>query len=386
MRKYGTEFFIFKHPTVTRMYNILYGKELVKMGSQNSSGNSSSDTALKKKKAPKVVKSRYMQYEKPKTVKKPNAETSMLCPPIKPPDRGGSNTPTRKSLMPQRVKAPSVNSTVADGSIFWKDDLQSTLLDGHKIARPELDFSVINDKTLQKLTPKSSSTSEPRKPKKETTPISCAPGDLIDKLESQTLLFTYLTTKMKKNIKCLEEKAERSLLLANEEKNRLQEKVYQLKRSLLLARREVQLGDVLEKQAEGLVPSSSSIQQFKEKYISFATAVDCTRHQLPINNIHVVGTQQRYLDSIQKHLNSTKTLLEEAIPHTDDRSIDLLATIQSLEDIALKTDAELSRSFHQILDLSSKVNKEMSLQSQKSVEEHCEADILKQWYFDQAID
>lgn len=43
------------------------------------------------------------------------------------------------------------------------------------------------------------------------------------------------------------------------------------------------------------------------------------------------------------------------------------------------------RSLHQVLDLSYKVNKEMSLQSQKSVEESSEVDVMKQWYFDQAI-
>ncbi|XP_018423709.1 PREDICTED: HAUS augmin-like complex subunit 8 [Nanorana parkeri] len=356
-------------------------------GSQNSSGASSGDTALKKKKAaPKMVKSRYMQYDKPKAAKKPNVENSTLSSAGKAPDRGGNGTPTRRSVVPQRLKAPSaINASVADGNLFRKEDLQSTLLDGHKYVLPELDFSVINDKTLQKLTPKSSSTSEQRKLKRETAPVNNAPTDVIDMYESQTLLFTHLTLKMEKNIKRLEEKAERNLLLAIEERNRLQEKVYQLKHDLSLTRNETQLNDLLKKQAEGLVPSSAAMKQFKDSYTSFATAVDCTRHQLPINNIHVVGTRQRYLDNIQKHLSATKTLVEEAIPRSCDESIDLLATIKSLEDIALKTDTELSRSLHQILDLSSKVNKEMSLQSQKLVEENCEVDVMKQWYFDQAI-
>lgn len=354
--------------------------------SQNSSGGSSGDTALKKKKAaPKLVKSRYMQYDKPKPAKKPNLENTTVSSAGKAPERGTNSTPTRRSVVPQRLKAPSaLNASVADGSLFCKDDLQSTLLDGHRIVRPELDFSVINDKTLQKLTPKSSSTSEQRKPKREIAPVNVQ-TDVIDMYESQTLLFTYLTLKMEKNIKRLEEKAERNLLLAIEERNRLQEKVYQLKHDLSLTKSETQLNDLLEKQAESLVPSSAALKPFKDSYTSFATAVDCTRHQLPINNIHVVGTRQRYLDNMQKHLNATKLLVEEAIPRSCDESIDLLATIKSLEDIALKTDTELSRSLHQILDLSSKVNKEMSLQSQKLVEENCEVDVMKQWYFDQAI-
>ncbi|XP_072260781.1 HAUS augmin-like complex subunit 8 isoform X2 [Pyxicephalus adspersus] len=265
-------------------------------GSQNSSGGSSGDTALKKKKAPKLVKSRYMQYDKPKVAKKPNLENSTVSSAGKVSERGGNSTPTRRSIAPQRMKAATaMNASVADGSLLWKEDLQSTLLEGHKFVRPELDFSVINDKTLQKLTPKFSSTSEQRKPRKDTAPVNHVPSDIIDMCESQTMLFTYLTLKMQRNIKRLEEKAERNLLLAIEEKNQLQEKVYQLKRDLSLNRSEIQVNELLEKQAEGLVPSAAAIKPFKDSYTSFATAVDCTRHQLPINNIHVVGTRQRYL-------------------------------------------------------------------------------------------
>ncbi|XP_073449127.1 HAUS augmin-like complex subunit 8 [Aquarana catesbeiana] len=351
-------------------------------GSQNSSGGSSGDMAVKKKKAaPKLVKSRYMQYDKPKIVKKPNVENSIVSSAGKAQDRGGNGTPTRRSVLPQRLKAPSaMNASVAEGSLFSKEDLQSTLLEGHKFVRPELDFSVINDRS-----PKCSSTSEQKKTKWKPVPVSSVPIDMMDIYESQTLLLTYLTLKMEKNITRLKEKAERNLLLATEEKNQLQERVHQLKHDLSLTRSQIQLDDLLEKQAEGLVPSSAAMKPFKDSYTSFATAVDCTRHQLPINNIHVAGTRQRYLDNIQKHLSTTKSLLEEAVPHSCDESIDLLAPIKSLEEIALKTDTELSRSLHQVLDLSYKVNKEISLRSQKSVEENCEVDVMKQWYFEQAI-
>lgn len=351
-------------------------------GSQNSSGGSSGDMAVKKKKAaPKLVKSRYMQYDKPRIVKKPNVENSIVSSAGKAQDRGGNGTPTRRSVLPQRLKAPSaMNASVAEGSLFSKEDLQSTLLEGHKFVRPELDFSVINDRS-----PKCSSTSEQKKTKWKPVPVSSVPIDMMDIYESQTLLLTYLTLKMEKNITRLKEKAERNLLLATEEKNQLQERVHQLKHDLSLTRSQIQLDDLLEKQAEGLVPSSAAMKPFKDSYTSFATAVDCTRHQLPINNIHVAGTRQRYLDNIQKHLSTTKSLLEEAVPHSCDESIDLLAPIKSLEEIALKTDTELSRSLHQVLDLSYKVNKEISLRSQKSVEENCEVDVMKQWYFEQAI-
>ncbi|XP_069818394.1 HAUS augmin-like complex subunit 8 [Dendropsophus ebraccatus] len=346
------------------------GPNSLENGSQNSSGGSSGDAAMKKIKGAKVVKSRYMQYEKPKITKKNNVVNTTILSAGKSQEKSGSVTPTRRSMAPQRFKAPP-------------DDLQSTLLDGHKIARPELDFSVINDKTMQKLTPKSQPVSELRKPKREATSISGMSEDMIDMIESQTLIFTYLAMKMQKNITRLEEKAERSLLLVHDEKTQLQEKVQQLKRDLFINRREEQLNDLLEKQAEPLAPSAAATAQFKEHYKSFATTLDCTRHQLPIKDIHITGTRQRFLEDIQKHLAYTKSLLEEAMSSPANDNVNLLDTIKNLEDTVLKTDSELSRSLHQVLDLSFKVNKEVSLQNQKLVEKNSEMEVVRQWYFDQ---
>ncbi|XP_075681429.1 HAUS augmin-like complex subunit 8 isoform X2 [Rhinoderma darwinii] len=342
--------------------------------------------AMKKSRGPKVVKSRYMQCNKPKITKKNNVENTSILSAEKRQEKGGSGTPTRRSVVPQRFKVPPAPPNVADGSFFCKENLQSTLLDGHKIARPEFNFSAIDDKTMQKLNRRSPSTSEQRKPKKEAPSTSNLPEDIIDMYESQTLLFTYLTIKMQKNMKLLEEKAERSLLLVHDEKTQLQERVDQLKRELFLIKREEQLNDVLVKQTESLSPSTAATMHFKDNYTSFATALDSTRHQLPIKDIHIAGTRQRFLEDIQKHLSSTISLLEEAPPSSANESMDLLDTIKNLEDIVHKTDSELSRSLHQVLDLSCKVNKEVSLQSQKQVEEDSEMEVVRQWYFDQAND
>ncbi|XP_073415938.1 HAUS augmin-like complex subunit 8 [Dendrobates tinctorius] len=355
------------------------GSGSMESGSQNSSGGSSGDSAQKKIKGPKVVKSRYMQYDKPKNTKKNVTNTTVLAA-GKSQEKSGSSTPTRKSVLLQKFKVPPATNT-ADGSLVFKDDLQSTLLDGHKIARPELDFSVINDKTLQKGSPKPLSAAEPRKPKKEATYTNINPEEIIEMYESQTLLFTFLTVKMQKNIKHLEEKAERSLLLVHAEKTQLQEKVQQLKRELLLARRKEQLDDLLEKQAECLAPFTATTTQFKENYTSFATALDCTRHQLPIKDIHIPGTRQRFLEDIQKHLGSTISLLEEATSSSATDNVDILDTIKTLDDIVHKIEEELYWSLHQIMELAYKVNKDVSLQSQKLVEDRTEMEVVKNWYF-----
>ncbi|XP_053320267.1 HAUS augmin-like complex subunit 8 [Spea bombifrons] len=354
-------------------------------GSQNSSGGSSGDVAIKKNKGPHVVKSRYMQYDKGKIAKK-NLSNTTVCSGGKASDKSGSGTPTRRSIAPQRMKGlPGVPSSAMDGNLFWKEDLQSTLLDGHRAGRPELDLSVINDKTMQRSTPKSVSASEQKKAKKDTSSVNAFPDDMVEMLESQTLLLTYLAMKMQKNLGRLEEKAERSLLIVSDEKDHLQEMVHKLRREKMLFQREEELKDLLEKQTEALAPSVEAKETFKDNYRTFALALDCTRHQLPIKDIHIAGTRQRYLEELQKHLEISKSLLDETVSSSSGENAELFGTIKDLEDTVRKTDAELSRTFHQVLDLSFKVNKEISLQNQKAVEESCELDVVKQWYFDQAI-
>ncbi|OCU00812.1 hypothetical protein XELAEV_18006589mg [Xenopus laevis] len=355
-------------------------------GSQNSSGGSSGDAALKKSKGgAKVVKSRYMQIGRSKVSKNSLANTT-VCSGGKVPERGSGGTPTRRSLAPHKAKiTAAVPLPALDGSIFTKEDLQSTLLDGHRIARPDLDLSVINDRTLQKITPRPVVTSEQKKPKRDTTPVNLVPEDMVEMIESQTLLLTYLTIKMQKNLFRLEEKAERNLLLVNDQKDQLQEKIHMMKRDLTLLQREERLRDLIEKQDEVLTPVVTSKDPFKDNYTTFATALDSTRHQLAIKNIHITGNRHRYLEELQKHLAITKSLLEEIMPSHASENAESFDTIKDLENIVLKTDEELARSFRQILDLSFKVNKEISLQSQKAVEETCESALVRQWYFDGSL-
>uniref|UniRef100_UPI003F778588 HAUS augmin-like complex subunit 8 n=1 Tax=Xenopus laevis TaxID=8355 RepID=UPI003F778588 len=246
-------------------------------GSQNSSGGSSGDAALKKSKGgAKVVKSRYMQIGRSKVSKNSLANTT-VCSGGKVPERGSGGTPTRRSLAPHKAKiTAAVPLPALDGSIFTKEDLQSTLLDGHRIARPDLDLSVINDRTLQKITPRPVVTSEQKKPKRDTTPVNLVPEDMVEMIESQTLLLTYLTIKMQKNLFRLEEKAERNLLLVNDQKDQLQETIHMMKRDLTLLQREERLRDLIEKQDEVLTPVVTSKDPFKDNYTTFATALDST--------------------------------------------------------------------------------------------------------------
>lgn len=163
---------------------------------------------------------------------------------------------------------------------------------------------------------------------------------------------------MENGLASFEEKAERNLLIMCKEKEKLQKKAHELKRKLLLTQRKRELADVLDAQVSGhvvptlhvpgrgepgrvirgsvaggcpcrlaltlwpafgttgcwygtgscvlgLLPSCLQIEmlspyeavaeRFKEQYKTFATALDTTRHELPVKSVHLDGDGQRFL-------------------------------------------------------------------------------------------
>ncbi|XP_067169074.1 HAUS augmin-like complex subunit 8 isoform X3 [Apteryx mantelli] len=248
----------------------------------------------KKRKGGRVVKSRYLQYDK-KENKKDSSANSFTTSTAKPSEKGRSLQ--SRSVLPQKCKtsAGAVTRSLNQSS-FEKGDLQSTLLGEDKITRPDLDLSAINDKSLLKKTPSSKSVCKTgtRTSGKERNAKS--DSDVLKEwLASQTLLLTYLRVKAGKNLAQLEEKAEENLLMLCEEKERQQQKLYELKREFLLEEQEQKLEDVLNKQMEVLAPLVPVCEQFKEQYKSFAASLDATRHELPVKNIHIEGDTLTYL-------------------------------------------------------------------------------------------
>ncbi|NXX12032.1 HAUS8 protein, partial [Podargus strigoides] len=201
-------------------------------------------------------------------------------------------------------------------------------------------------------------------------------------LESQTLLLTYLRVKAGKNLAELEKKAERNLLLLCEEKERQQEQLYKLKREVLLQEREQKLEEALDKQMEVLSPLVPICERFKEQYKSFADALDATRHELPIKNIHIEGDVLTYLDEVRKQLTITQELLKEVMPGYSEESEKSVSLLKELKEVSQKMDKELQRSFTEVQNLSSEVSKEVSLHNQSICEENHGLDVVKQWYFD----
>ncbi|NXL93280.1 HAUS8 protein, partial [Alectura lathami] len=179
----------------------------------------------------------------------------------------------------------------------------------------------------------------------------------------------------------LEEKAEENLLMLCEEMERQQEKLYELKREVLLKEREQKLEEELDKQMEVLSPLVPLLERFKEQYTSFAGSLDATRHKLPMKNIHIEGDIPTYLDELQKQLTITQELLAEVMPSYAEESAKVSSELEGAEERFQKLDKELQRTFAELQNLSYEASKEVSLHNQRVCEDNHGLDVVKHWYF-----
>ncbi|NWZ69265.1 HAUS8 protein, partial [Acrocephalus arundinaceus] len=200
-------------------------------------------------------------------------------------------------------------------------------------------------------------------------------------LESETLLLTYLRLKTEKRVAKMEKKAEKNLLKLCEEKRRQQQQLWELKREILLQEREEKLNETLDKQIEVLSPLVAVCEQFKEQYKSFAAALDATRHELPIKNIHIEGDKQAYLDELGTQLMITQELLTEVMPNHSENIAKALGALKELKEVSQQLSKGLQRSFTDVQNLSFEANKEVALHNQHVCEENHGVDVVKHWYF-----
>ncbi|XP_046293054.2 HAUS augmin-like complex subunit 8 isoform X2 [Marmota monax] len=271
-----------------------------------------------------------------------------------------------------------------DGSGTVKGDLQSTLLEGHGTAPPDLDLSAINDRSVVRRIPqlektvakKTESTSfiAPRKKSPD-------PTEVMEMMESQTLLLSLLTLKMENSLAEFEEEAEKNLVLVCREAAALQEQAHGLRRRLLLCQRTRELAETLDAQMELLSPFEAVCERFKEQYRTFATALDTTRHELPLKSIHLEGDGHQLLDALQRDLETTHRLLGELGMGSAEENEQVLALLQELRDATSSKDLELQRIFSQVLELSAEASKEAALINQEVWEEAQGLGTPSQWYF-----
>ncbi|KAH0625729.1 hypothetical protein JD844_033935 [Phrynosoma platyrhinos] len=256
---------------------------------------------------------------------------------------------------------------------------KSTMLDSYGSGRPDLEFSAIKDKTCLR-TPISKINIKGSGETKQTL-LTANTEDLIEMLDSQTLLLSYASIKMEKNLACMEEEAERNLLTLSEEAEKLQREAHRKKRSLQRLKRESKLNEAVDRQLEALGPVAEQCDRFRDQYKHFATALDSTRHELPLKEIYMREDKGQYLADLQKELAATQKALNEALQEHSVRNAKALSITKDLEEASLKVDVELPRTFAHVLDLSADVSKEASLHYQKVCEDTLGLEIMRQLYF-----
>lgn len=321
-----------------------------------------------------MVESRYLDYEK-KTKK---ASVSA----------GGKSPEGRKTSTLQKTKEDSL--------VMGAGGLQSTMLEGHSTPLPSLDLSSIKDTSMLRTAPQPAMTKAKKADStscatRKKTPLPKKKQDLqetMDMMESQTLLMTLLSVKMEKNLTLLEEKAEKELAAMDREKEHLQQRVLELRRKLLLQQKHQELATILDAQIEALTPFQAVAERFKEQYKTLATALDATRHELPVRGIHMQGSGQELLDELEPALKTTLQLLGElgicspgASAQVPDASARVLCLLEELKDLITKKDLELNRIFSQVMELSSLASKEAALINQEVWEEALGTPTCSQWYF-----
>ncbi|XP_068599964.1 HAUS augmin-like complex subunit 8 [Brachionichthys hirsutus] len=316
-----------------------------KGGSSANKANNSGAGKKNVKSIGTIVKSRYMEAAEKTSLSKsnslPNESVAVSPKPSSP--RAVSfkpkvGTPPRRSVAPQ-ARAASMASQETEPSLLGKSVLQSTFSDGQHF-RPDFDISVIKDKTL------SENAAEPeRNPKNEKRLV-----------ERQTFLLAYLTTKMWSNTSKLKAEAEAKILQVMDEEEALHNEVQEKKRRYLLTEKDRLINQMLDLQITALTPVAETAKQFTEEYTYFATAVDATRHELPVKNFYVDEDRREFLDKAEAYLKESEKLLVEC---TEGDHGDNSTSLQCLVDMKMASKVvsqQLSGTFTELVELLSLVS------------------------------
>ncbi|XP_068175985.1 HAUS augmin-like complex subunit 8 [Antennarius striatus] len=315
-----------------------------KGGSAANKGNNSGAGKKNVKSSGTIVKSRYMQAAEKTSLSKSNSlsNESVVVPPRPSSPKAVSvkpkvGTPPRRSMAPQAIPASSSRQT--EPSFLGKSVLQSTFSDGHHF-RPDFDISVIKDKTLIE------NAAEPeRNPENEKRHV-----------EMQTFQLAYLTAKMESNTSKLKAEAEARILQVMDEEEALHNEVQEKKHRYLLIEKDRLINEMLDLQIAALTPVAEAAKQFTKDYTSFATAVDATRHELPVKNFYIDGDRREFLDKAEACLKESEKLLVEC---TDGDHSDNSTSLQCLLDLKMASkdvSQQLSGTFSELVELLSLVS------------------------------
>ncbi|XP_054459266.1 HAUS augmin-like complex subunit 8 [Anoplopoma fimbria] len=291
-----------------------------------------------------IVKSRYMQSAEKSSLSKSNSLTNeSFAVPLRPssPKPSGVKprvgTPPRRSMAPQAL-ATSIMSRETEHSLLGRSILQSTFSDEHCF-RPNFDISVIKEKTIIE-----NAVQPERNPENDKRII-----------EMQTVLLAYLTAKMESNTAKAEAEAEARLMQEMEEEEALHNVVQEKKRHYLLMEKDRLVNELLDLQIAALTPVAETAKQFTKNYKSFATAVDTTRHELPVKNFYIDGDRREFLDKAEACLKESETLLMECTEGDHKDNSTSLECLRDMKTTSKTISQQLSGTFSELLELSTLV-------------------------------
>ncbi|XP_077440553.1 HAUS augmin-like complex subunit 8 [Vanacampus margaritifer] len=296
----------------------------------------------------KIVPSRYMQAAERSSLSKSNHHHNN--------DSGSlqhkfvSPKPSIAKCTPPRYSMGTPAFGASETSLLRKTVLQSTFSDGHCF-RPDFDVSLIGGKTVPQNAEETESSHEEKK-----------------WLEMQALLLAFLTAKMAHNMAKLKPKVEARLLYMMEEEEALRSKVMEKKRRYLLAEKRRLANELLDMQISALTPAAEAAKLFTESYKTLASAVDITRHELPVKNFHIAGDSLEFLGKAEACLKESETLLKECTEGDHEENRAALNCLQDMTKASKDTSQQLSGVFSELLELSSLVSRH-TVQVQQAVEE-----------------
>ncbi|XP_062871641.1 HAUS augmin-like complex subunit 8 [Trichomycterus rosablanca] len=337
-------------------------------GNDTSCGNSG---ARKKTKASgTIVKSRYMQTEK-KSVSKSNTQNeSVLGPPRPSSPKVGSTqktrigTPPRRTLSSQSDRNSTFMPSILDSSSLGGNILQSTVLDGHCMC-PDFDLSVIKENAA----PTAQQSTVDTKAQKRN-------------LELETFLLAFLTAKIENSTQKLKQEAEANLLTIMEEEEKVRSKVISKKRQCLLLEKQKQLDDLLTLQIAALMPVAATAKHFADEYKTFATAIDTTRHELPVKNLHIEEDRGKFLDKAVACLSQSQLALEQYIKNVSAGTDGTAECLKEIKNTAHEIDQQLLSTSSDLMELSSLVSQETVLAQQCLEEDKIGHDTAQRLFLD----
>ncbi|XP_016308698.1 HAUS augmin-like complex subunit 8 isoform X2 [Sinocyclocheilus anshuiensis] len=325
-----------------------------RLSTENEASSGNNSGARRKTKASgTIVKSRYMQTETKAPAKSSVQQQSMLMPPrpssprVSNPRKPRESVPSRRTISSLTDNDSALVTSILESSNVGGNVFQSTVLDGHCI-RPDFDVSVIKDKVVLL------STADPKDEERD--------------MAMETFLLAFLTAKIEHNTRKMREEAERNILAVMEKEQQLSAQVNRKKRQYLLLEKQKQLNSLLDLQIEALGPVAAAANTFAEEYKSFATAIDATRHKLPVKNVDIGEDAGQFLDKAVECLNQSAQVLQH---YTKDMPTDCEASTECLREMnntANEISQQLTRTFSDLLEVSSLESRETVL-IQQSLEE-----------------